>query len=50
MIILPIVTTPLIHLSLEGWENVLFELGSERVYVSQVVSDADLHPVVIVGD
>ena len=28
MIILPILTTPLIHFSLKGWENVLFELGS----------------------
>ena len=31
MIILLIVTTSLIHFSLKGWENVLFELGSERV-------------------
>ena len=31
MIILPILTISLIHLSLKGWENVLFELGSERV-------------------
>ena len=31
MIILPILTTPLIHFCLKGWENVLFELGSERV-------------------
>ena len=31
MIILPILTTSLIHFGLEGWENVLFELGSERV-------------------
>ena len=29
-IILPILTTSLLHFSLEGWENVLFELGSER--------------------
>ena len=31
IIILPILTTPLIHFSLKGWGNVLFELGSERV-------------------
>ena len=31
MIILLILTTSLIHFSLKGWENVLFELGSERV-------------------
>ena len=33
MIILPILTTPLIYFSLKGWENVLFELGSERVNI-----------------
>ena len=31
MIILPILTTSLYILSWEGWENVLFGLGSERV-------------------
>ena len=31
IIILPILTTSLIHFSLNGWDNVLFELGSERV-------------------
>ena len=31
MIIPPILTTPLIYFSLKGWENVIFELGSERV-------------------
>ena len=31
MIILPILTILLINFSLKGWENVLFELGSERV-------------------
>ena len=30
MTILPILATSLIHFSLKGWENVLFELGSER--------------------
>ena len=30
-IILPILTTSLIHFSLKVWENVRFELGSERV-------------------
>ena len=31
MIILPVLTTSLIHFFLKGWEKVLFELGSERV-------------------
>ena len=31
MILLPILTTSLIHISFKGCENVLFELGSERV-------------------
>ena len=31
MILVPVLTTSLIHFSLKGWENVLFELGSERV-------------------
>ena len=31
MIILPILTTSLIHFLFKGWENVLFELGSVRV-------------------
>ena len=31
MIILPILTTSPIHFSSKGWENVLLELGSERV-------------------
>ena len=31
MILLPILTTSLIHFSLKGWENVPFELGNERV-------------------
>ena len=31
MITVPILTTSPIHFSLEGWENVLFELGSESV-------------------
>ena len=30
MNILPILTTSLIHYSLKGWENVLFELVNER--------------------
>ena len=33
MIMLPILTTSPIHLSLDSWENVLFGLGSERVYL-----------------
>ena len=32
MIILLILTSLPIHFSLKGWEYVLFELGSERVY------------------
>ena len=31
MILVPVLTTSLIHFSLKGWESVLFELGSERV-------------------
>ena len=31
MILVPVLTTSLIHFSWKGWENVLFELGSERV-------------------
>ena len=31
MILVPVLTTSLIHFSLKGWENVLFELGTERV-------------------
>ena len=31
MIILPILIASLTHFYLKGWENVLFELGSERV-------------------
>ena len=30
MIILPLLTTSLIHFSLKGWQNMLFELGSGR--------------------
>ena len=33
MIIVPVLTTSLIHFSWKGWENVLFELGIERVKV-----------------
>ena len=32
MIMLPILMTSLIHLSLKGWENILFELGSEAFH------------------
>ena len=32
MIILPILTTLFIHLCSKGWENVLFELGSESTF------------------
>ena len=31
MILLPTLATSLIHFSSKSWENVLFELGSERV-------------------
>ena len=36
--ILPILTTLLVHLVLHGWGNVVFELGSERVNESKRVS------------
>ena len=38
MILVPCLTTSLIHFSWKGWENVLFELGSERVNYLTVVS------------
>ena len=31
MFVLPILITSLLHIFLKSWENVLFELGSERV-------------------
>ena len=31
MILVPVLTTSLIHFSWKGWENVLFELGIERL-------------------
>ena len=34
LIILPILATSLVHFSLKGWENVLFELGSGRVNIT----------------
>ena len=34
IIILPILTSTLIHFSLKGWENVLFELGSSAIQTS----------------
>ena len=37
-LLLPILTTSLIHFSLKGWENVLFELGSERVNLQRIVT------------
>ena len=37
MIMLPILTTSLIRLSLKGWENVRFELGTERVNDGYVI-------------
>ena len=39
MIILPILTTSLIYFPSNGWENVLFELGSERVMAGTVGDD-----------
>ena len=39
MIILQILTASLILLSLKGWENVRFELGSERVNLHTVRTD-----------
>ena len=35
IILLPIPTTALIHFSLKGWENVLFEVGSERAKIAE---------------
>ena len=35
MIMLPILTISFIHFSLKGWENVLFELGSESVNIEE---------------
>ena len=40
MIILPILTTSLIHLSLKGWGNVHFEPGSERGGNSTLLSQS----------
>ena len=39
MLILPILTTSLIHFSLKCWENVRFELGSERWTTEPPVND-----------
>ena len=36
MILVPVLTTSLIHFPLKGWENVHFELGSESIKVSSV--------------
>ena len=48
MIIPSTLTTSPMHLSLKGWENVLFELGSERVKISFLLfflHDPDRHCV-----
>ena len=46
MIILPIITTSVIHFSVKGWENVLFELGSERVNTRMLLlCDAFRHSI-----
>ena len=37
MILVPVLTTSLIHFSWKGWENVLFELGIERVKMIEEV-------------
>ena len=34
MIMLPIPSTSPLHFCMEDWENILFELGSERVKIS----------------
>ena len=39
MILVPVLTTSLIHFYWKGWENVLFELGIERVNPSTPKSD-----------
>ena len=44
MIIVPILTSSLIHFSLKGWENVLFELGSERVNPNPTQSQTKTKP------
>ena len=36
MIGLPILNTSLVHFLLKGWENVLCELGSERVSTGNI--------------
>ena len=39
----PILTTSRMHCSLQGWENVVFELGSERVkFVPFAVSEIEI--------
>ena len=45
LIILPIIATPLVHFSLKGWENVLFELGSERVNNKMLNSQKRSHTI-----
>ena len=41
MILVPVLTTLLIHFSGKGWENVLFELGIERVKGNSRISCAE---------
>ena len=40
MILVPVLTTSLIHFSWKGWENVLFELGIERVKLCYIVASS----------
>ena len=47
MITLPLLTTSLIHFSLKGWENALFELGSERVLLLYILGSVELLSLLI---
>ena len=44
MILVPVLTTSLIHFSWKGWENVLFELGIERVNMALAKRCSQLKP------
>ena len=47
MIILPILTTSLIHFALNGWENVLLNSGDIRVNVSDIQQISELREAVL---
>ena len=48
MVLVPVLTTSLIHFSWKGWENVLFELGIERVKI-QVVFFSPSRMCILIG-